>query len=380
MRFDGFGLLDGFEDERHGRRSIVVFSPVGNRAQLEAFVRHVKKLGIGNEADFAFLFRKGLSAPKTGLSELRFFEKTPLGTSGCFFAGQALCHSLGYKTIVVADLDAFLDSRRTFGSMVRMAGEEKCAVVPLSRAPGKQLAAGNYFVMNQWGVFPREVFDEAGFAIPYTCRGGEDWEFSQRLKKQGKLEVYSEGSACHPRAGSTVYHKMANGAKFYPYVSGLMLAFLFSSSYLRYLAWWLYYSFIADSFSDPQMAEAVQCRRPSVASAKQGQPPRVLIRKASASVPVPSRAIFIPASLLQLAFFSKAAYGQEEVLLKMPRWHLWLGMACAALLSPLRLVQGIGAVLAWQKERKNYPYPIMPSGVGKAAKAYLKQLKKAAGN
>ncbi|MCX6771191.1 MAG: hypothetical protein NTX79_04000 [Candidatus Micrarchaeota archaeon] len=263
MSLDGFGLLDGFADARQGRRSVVIFSPVGDLGQLEAFLAHVKKLGIDKEADFVFLFRKGLAARKTGLSALCCFEKIPLGTSGCFFAGQALSYRLGYEIIVVADLDAFLDSKKTLDEMIKLARRTGMAVMPLSKAPREKKPDGNYFVVNQWGVFPRAVFEKIGFEIPYTRRGGEDWEFSNRLRHYRQAMVYRGGNVVHEKIGMGITEKLKNPKKYYPYLRGLMLAFSISwqydaFSYARFFAWFCYYNTFAIMLGDRALAKTVR--------------------------------------------------------------------------------------------------------------------------
>ncbi|MFA6214647.1 MAG: hypothetical protein WC717_05220 [Candidatus Micrarchaeia archaeon] len=385
MKFDGFGLLDGFSDFRQaGQRRVAVFSPVGDGGQLRDFVAHVKRLGIEGQADFVFIFRKGMDCPRTGLSELRCLEKAPIGTSGCFFAGQALCHSLGYETVVLADLDAFLDSKKTFDSMVRMAGERKCAVVPISRAPGGKADGGEYFVINQWGVLPREALDAAGFAIPYTLRGGEDWEFSRRLSSCRKLFVYKQGSVAHPRAGRTIYHKMADGRKFYPYVAGLMRGMLFSSqysksSYFLYLAWYSYYSFLSDAFGEASLRELVAgAHKMEGRSWGNSGKPKFFAEAPSedaAFQPAWAQgALFMPLSLVWLVFFGRLRIAGEGFRMAISRPRLAFGIAIAALLLPIRLLQAALSLASWQETKKKFPFPPTPANLEKVSGAFLGEI------
>ncbi|MBU0586032.1 hypothetical protein KJ780_00815, partial [Candidatus Micrarchaeota archaeon] len=97
-------------------RKVIIFSPVGNHAELELFSKYIKKIGLDkkNEVDFLFIYRKGLEKLDVGLSAIHATEKYPIGTSGSFFAGQATCYSLGYEYIIVTDCDALIDSLETF--------------------------------------------------------------------------------------------------------------------------------------------------------------------------------------------------------------------------------------------------------------------------
>jgi hypothetical protein len=384
MKIGGFGLLEGFEDCRKGRRSIAIFSPVGDERQLDEFVGHVQKLGLDAKADFIFIIRPGLMPGKTGLSELRCREKVRLGTSGCFFAGQALSYRLGYETIVVADLDAFLDSGRTFDSMVRISGKRQCAFMPLSQSEGELPPGKVYGVPNQWGVFPREVFEKAGFAMPYTLRGGEDYEYAMRLTGRGLLRLFKGGSVSHPRAGFTIYHKMADGKKFYPYVTGLMRAMLFSAEYSKkgyvfFMAWHAYYSFFADALCDRALAAAVQNahRLRGFASAPSRQP-AFSIRKVREKAAIPPagtyRVVFIPLSLARLLLLGRLDFATDEIVMECPKAALLFGLAKATMLLPLRLAQGALGALGWKRERESFPFPPMPSNVESVAGALLGEL------
>ncbi|HQT45237.1 MAG TPA: hypothetical protein PLO51_04610, partial [Candidatus Micrarchaeota archaeon] len=137
------------------------------------------------------------------------------------------------------------------------------AVVPLSKAPWEEKPAANYFVVNQWGVFPRAVFEKVGFEIPYTRRGGEDWELSNRLKYYGQITIYRDGHVSHEKIGMGVKEKLKNPKKYYPYLKGLMLAFSYSwqydwLSYLRFFAWFSYYNTFAHMYDDKALAKTVR--------------------------------------------------------------------------------------------------------------------------
>jgi len=274
-------------------RKIIIFSPVGDMSQLDGFAKHVKELGIGKKADFLFIYRQGLAYKDYGLSAIHIAEKMPIGTSGCFFSGQAMSYQLGYEIVVVADLDAFLDSGKSFDGMISQATETSKGAVPLSRSPREQKPANGYFVVNQWGVFPRSVFEKAGFEIPYTRRGGEDWEFSNRLKHYGQVKIYRGGFVTHEKVGMGIAEKLKNPKKYYPYLKGLMLAFSVAwqydiLSYLRFLAWFGYYNTFAIMHGDAALAKTVRLQdfsEKDMRENKSGSPPIKNVLAAAAMIP-----------------------------------------------------------------------------------------------
>jgi hypothetical protein len=326
-------LIGGFSDKRDGKREVAVICPVGGEEQLSAFVRHVRKLGIDGKADFIFIFRPGLPYQFPSLSCFFAAENFPIGTSGCFFAGQALCHELGYKVAVMADLDAFLDCGQTFDSLVRTAQETGKATVPLSKSPEEQTAKGNYFVINQWGAIPRGVFENAGFCAPYMQKGGEDWEYSLRLRKRGLLHVLGAGSSTHPKIGMGVLAKMEQPGKYYSYLTGLMRAYLLSAgysplSYLRFLSWHCYYSFFADWCEDVALLDAIErsavpWKKCSQVKAKGFAPHRLLV---------------------------------------------------AIALVPYRFALGLARIAQGRKNLSSLPFPPTPANAAETCRAYLEAL------
>ncbi len=138
------GLIENISDLRKGTgKKMLIFSPVGDLAQLEGFHSHVTALGLDQEADFLFIYRQGLAAPRLPFSAIHSFEKYPLGTSGCFFAGQYLSYLLGYDILVVADLDAILGSKKDLDGMVALAKKSRCAIVMPSKDPSEVKASKN---------------------------------------------------------------------------------------------------------------------------------------------------------------------------------------------------------------------------------------------
>jgi hypothetical protein len=187
-------LLANTSDRRIGKqKGIIVFSPVGDLKQLDDFCRYVKKMGINRGVDFAFVYREGLTYNEgCGLSAIHATEKYPLGTSGAFFAGQLMAYRLKYPIVVTTDLDAVLDSHRTFTEMAELCRHTGKVVSPANPENPGVYGANS---MNHWTFFPRKVFDEVGFSIPFFIKGGEDYELLYRYREAGKLLVY-QGSQC----------------------------------------------------------------------------------------------------------------------------------------------------------------------------------------
>lgn len=369
------GLLRGFVDSRGGTQArTVVLSPVGDQEQLSTFVKHVKKLGISAEVDFLFVCKDGIAANAQGLSALFCFEKFPLGTSGSFFAGQHLACCLGYSEVVIADLDAFLDSNETFQKLLEIARDGR-AGVPLSRKSAQD-APLDYFVINQWAAVPRQVFEECGFCAPYTFSGGEDYEFSRRIAKAGKLEICRGGHCLHPREGIGALSKMAQKKKFYPYLSGLLRAYLLAGSYdaacsLRYVAWRSYYSFFADAFGDKDLMGAVGEAHfflPSKPS--EGRP---LVERRETGVGASRGPLQELLAIPSFIISGKATVGGDEFSLRMPRSALALGVFKAILLCPFRLLQSASALVARNNRVPSGLFPPTLENAGEVALFFKKR-------
>lgn len=372
-------LLENFADFRTGpQKKIAIYCPVGSESELPGFFSHVKSLGIDSAADFVFILRGGLKLPSMPLPAFCASEKHPLGTSGCFFAGQSLAYQLGYETMVAADLDAFLDSRETFDSLLSIAQKGACAV-PLSKPPGGEGSRG-YFVINQWGACPRSAIDAAGFVSPYNYRGGEDYEYALRLRKAGLLRVFTEGFSIHPREGSSIYHKSQQPKKYYPYVCGLMRAFLLSSSYdfsglPKYFLWHAYYSFFADAMQDLQLHAAAREAGSFSAAFKFEDAPCIfsLEKNAGGSSFFSGfpPALFTPFSLASLLAAKGFSHHGERITLKASRLSLAFRIASALLLAPYRFLQSLGRAWAFLQLKKSVPFPPKPSNLQSVQQAYL---------
>jgi len=377
-------LLENVRDCRKGgRRKILVFSPVGSLAQLDEFNTTIGALGIGKEVDFLFIYRKGLAYCNPGLSAIHATERHPLGTSGCFFEGQALGYRLGYETIVVADLDSVLDSRRTFYGMVRMARRMQAAILPRYRI--KENLAPIASNVNNWGVYPRAVFEKAGFSVPYVWKGSEDYEFGERLRSHGAVSVYAHGSFSHHFSGFTAYHKMAEKKKYYPYINGTLKAILFVSEYkggarLNYIAWHCFYYFFADALSDSGLKKIIGpahlfriLEAPDFGKDRQFFAIKKVRGTGSFSNTSPLRVLQIPYSLASLALFGKYhVYTDIIELAGCTRLEFAARLAFATLLLPARAAQACLNLAAWKKERKKVHFPPNASNLAGVEGDFLK--------
>ncbi len=378
-------LIEKISDLRKGKqKDTVVFSPVGDKDQLLGFYKHVKKLGIEKEVDFIFLYRKGLKIIDKGFSAIHGFEKYPLGTAGCFFSGQDLAYRLGYKLIIVADLDAFLDSKKTFHEMARLALETGKVVSPVSTC-NENMEKYLAYNFNQWSFFPRKAFEKVGFSIPYLWKGGDDYELMRRYKSKKQSIVYNKGIVLHPMVGYTVFHKIGQKGKQYPYVGGLLKSLLFVSTYdapaiLKYLMWYSYYSYIADAFDAHELRKIISDANQFIlhdakAQGKQFFSVEKVRESGKYSNVSPKRVLLLPAAFL--CFLAKGYYDIyiDRVTLKISKLELLARILKGTVLIPVRLVQGVLSIGKWKKSMKKVPFPITASNLDNAEKRFEELVK-----
>ncbi len=372
-------LLENIVDMREGpRKKAVVFSPVGDMAQMEEFCRHVKSLKIHDAADFVFVYRQGLKYSSL-LPAVHAAERYPLGTAGCFFAGEKLAYSLGYEVIIVADLDAHLDSRRTFDEMLEMCRKGGKVVSPVSTSQenSEKYVAYNF---NQWSFFPREAYDTIGMSTPYFWRGGDDYEMICRYRHHGENVVYTKGNVFHPMVGYTVFHKMVQRKKQYTYIAGLLKSLLFIGTYSRvgsakYLLWHVYYSFAADVFSDPDLGDAVNGAHTLSVEEPEGNDMKIFevkkVRERGRYSNVsPMRAFLFPAALVHLLLFGHYDIYTDRVYLKMPKWKMLLGLGAAVLLLPIRAAQALACLSQFGRYFGKVVFPVTSANMDKAEGIY----------
>jgi len=241
-------------------REVVIFCPVGDAEQFKGFVRMMHKLGISMDEKIDFLFVSppslNLAPMDKTLSAIYYKENiVKLGTSGAFFAGQVMAHKLGYKTIVVADIDVEMDDPKVLYDCIAISKRDKKIVMPQCRA---RTTSNDTVSSSVWGfgVFPREMIDKHGFCTPYFRYGAEDYDYNCRVAPD-KFE-YKGGMIYHPRVGNIYYTKAINPRKFYPYLSSLMKCFLLHKKYLHYEVWFIYNMFLSDVFCDLQLNYAMR--------------------------------------------------------------------------------------------------------------------------
>jgi hypothetical protein len=336
------------------------------------------------EVDFLFIFRDISDIRYTGLSALYFIEKYPIGTSGCFFAGQKLLYDLGYSVIVSTDLDAELDGVETFDSIVALAIENKKAVFTRSifnENTSKQLA----YNVNDWAAFPREFFDEVGFSTPYMWRGGEEYELLTRLLKthRDKFMVHS-GGYTHPFVGFSIYHKLAERKKYCPYVSGILRAILFVSEYdktalAKFILWYVYYGFFADLLDDKALKQALKTSgrfelMREVQDAEQWFKIEKIKETGKFSNTSISRIVYLPISIISLVLFGKYDLYTDRITLLMGRSKFITNLIKATLSIPIRKLEAISRITEWKKERKKFVFPITPLNADEAEQIWISKL------
>jgi len=373
-------LLTSVDDRRHDRsnKSAIVFAPVGDLVQFEGFCSHIRKLGLDKEkeVDFLFICRTGIKMPEQGFSAIYAYEKIPIGTSGAFFAGQAYGYLLGYETIIVADCDAFLDSKKTFDAMLAMSRREGKAVSAPTFADESQTVP-NATNPNGWGFMPRQVFEKAGFSIPYTWKGGDDFEIAFRFGRAGLRAWYNEGKVFHPMSGYTIYHRIVHKKKYYPYACGIFKALLFIAdydkpSYLKYALWYAFNYFFATLLDEAGLKKIVQSSgRMTVYDKPDMAPnPNIAIEKGSMgreySTAGHERYFFVPKSVLLLLVFGRCSVHDEAIVLRMPRVIFALRLLLACLLLPVALAGGLASIIRWQGERRKVIFPIKPNDLDAA--------------
>jgi hypothetical protein len=367
------------------RKNIVVACPVGDGAELAKFVAWARKTGISEIADFVFIYRAGMRVQDIGLDSFHAVEKVPLGTCGAFFVAQSLSYSLGYEVVVLSDINAFLDSKKGFVACKDLALSSKKAVLPIIYQGEGKMIGNNTYNPNSFGFIPRNVFEEVGFSVPYPWRGGEDYEFRSRLLKHGKAIFTDKAYVRHPMEGFTIYHKMLAKRKYYPYVAGLILAMLLEStyrkaSYLKYIAWRMFYSFFADVFSDGQMSEIAQNSEKFIIRDEitEGGAPVGIEKLENALEFNPTflgRALSVPVSLLSLLLFKRYDTLDDRIVLRESRLRLLLGIIIATILIPIRFCQTLLSLIGWKNELGKIVFPIMPKNLKEAVQVYARLLK-----
>lgn len=381
-------LLSSFILNIKKRKNVVIVCPAGETEELKNFAKYLKNSGISSLTDVIFIYKKGLDfVALDGTSTLHIKEKIPLGTSGAFFTAAYLGYLLGYDIVVVADINVFIDSKKSFLGCVELAKKENKIIFPICTAPedANPDKAASYNV-NGFAFYPRKVFEIAGFHIPYTWRGGEDFEFLMRLANAGLVYVNKNAHISHPRAGYTIFHKMTEKKKFYPYMAGHLKAFLLLAKqspayYIKFLAWHLFYSFFADVFSDKELFKTLGKSPYFLAFYQASQKEeRFEIKKIRQTGIYPyssfQRFFMLPSILASLLLSKKAQVYTDEITLRTSRLDIVFGLIKAVFLTPWRLLQAVQALLSGKKTRETLVYPVKPENAGEAVKIFAGLLEK----
>lgn len=375
-------LFSRIDDRRKGKNKVAVLCPVGDLGMLKGFLKILREQGF-KEYDLLLIYPSGMEFyDEKGFSIIHAGERLPLGTSGCFFAGQAFLYSQGYEIVVVADIDALPSSPDMLGALVEESRKTRKVCVPLSVVGKDSVPDKNYFVINQYGAYPRSVFEKAGFITPYFWRGAEDWEMTNRVREMGLLNVVEDLAVYHPREGMRIYEKIANKKKFYPYVNGFLRAFLFRSgskiSYLiGYLARYVFYRFFSVAFQDKELAKCLFATSSFriISYSNEGGNLNVE-RKEEGVAPQGSFLgdLLLPFEVLLLGKVSKGPFSISAK----SRLSLLVFLLLGTIYSPFSLVEALIRFLEWGSSRKKVEYPVFPGNVDSAITIYEKYLKEKA--
>ncbi|VVB99702.1 Uncharacterised protein [uncultured archaeon] len=231
---------------------------------------------------------------------------------------------------------------------------------------------------NGWGFFPRAIFGQSGFSIPFTWKGGDDFEIAYRLDRKGLRTWYRKGRIFHPMAGFTIYHRIASKGKYYPYASGIFRAMLFISEYdlkhaPKYCLWYVFYRFFALLLDEPELARIADasCIMRTYPKPDLTPNPNIAIVKSGGMEEYRTsgkgRYFFIPRSLLSLLISGECNVHDEKIVLLMPRWKFALRLAASVALVPVFSLLALSKLAVWRGERKKAIFPIMPADLGAAA-------------
>ncbi|MEM3499678.1 MAG: hypothetical protein QXF35_01500 [Candidatus Bilamarchaeaceae archaeon] len=376
-------LLSSFSLNIKNMKDTVIVAPVGDIEELKNFVKYLKDTEINEVADVIFVYKHGLDFIPLNLNALQIKEKIPLGTSGAFFAATYLGYSLGYEIIVVADINVFIDSKRSFLECRKIVKKENKVVFPVCISledanPDKALS----YNVNGFAFYPRKAFGVVGFHLPYTWRGGEDFELLIRLGKANLIYINKNAYVVHPRAGYTIFHKMAEKRKFYPYIAGIMKSFILHSfsdlsAIAKFILWYVFYSFFADVFSDRELSKTLekapffQFFYPALINNKILEIKRV---KEKGFYPYSSilRFLLTPFLFISLFISKKATIYTDEIILKTSRFNIFFGLVKAIIFIPIRFLQSLKSLFIGRNTAKRLIYPIKPENAKEAIKIFSK--------
>jgi hypothetical protein len=377
-------------DNRRKKAEVALFCPVGDKNQLIEFLKVVRKLDYHDKIDYLFIYPRNFGIDPEdsifdGLSITHIEETLPVGTSGAFFCGSYFLYQEGYIFIIISDIDAFPNSKNMLTVLLAKAKGKDKVIIPSSYSSSDRNYQREMANINQWSIIPRAIFEKVGFYTPYFFRGGEDFEFLERIKKENLLEVKDDIYVHHPRAGYSIFHKLNAKRKFYPYIAGLMKAHVFlPSNYFKYnlffLIWYLYYSFFADVFSDSDLKKTINLVKDfSLFIPKENNNEWFEIKQIYQKANYPKtwleRFLITLKMILSLILTKKAVIYTDEVILKKSRINFILGLLKASLFIPFNLIKGVFDLFQAKKNAKKFPYPVKPENAPEAIKAYIQLIK-----
>ncbi len=369
------------QDNRSSKKSIALFSPAGDKKMLELFVSIIKKQSF-KDFDVLLIYPKGAEFfNDDSLSIINAEEKLPLGTSGCFFAGQVFLYQQGYDIIINVDLDAIPSTPDLLSNLISKAIEKKIVCVPLS-ASEEKIIPGR-FIINHYGAFPRSVFDNIGFVTPYFWRGAEDWDMAQRLQKHNLIEVVNSLHILHPLPASSVYHKLVSRKKYYPYLSSLMKAFLLQGgvkNIFKYICWYSFYAFFSNVFSDQELRDSINYSSSFKLLDKISEKPFLVIESSGSKSGFEQgyigRLISNVKVFAGLVASGKGSLGSDTFSLPSgARTGFILRSLFSIIICPLYPLESLVHIAIWQSQKDKIIYPVKPSNLEESVSIYLNYLR-----
>ena len=367
-------------------KEIVICSPCGDKKTFENFVKMMHRLDISMDVNIDFLFVSppdlDLSPMKTTLSAIYYKENiVKLGTSGSFFACQVAAYQLGYKIIIMTDIDVEMDDAKVLYDCIRLAKQTGKIVMPQCRA---RTTSDDTVSSSVWGfgTFPRAMIDKYGFCTPYFHRGAEDYEYNCKVAPD-KIE-YKNGFIYHPRVGNIFYTKAEFPKKFYPYMGALMKCFLLQGKYLHYVGWYMYNSFLSNIFNDIQLRYVLQTSNQfgNLWQNLTNNNRLFVIRKIKEGAATKGKVGTILSVFKSLPLFLLGKYVDyytDRIFYVGNKMNLLKGILLAILKLPIEAIVAISLVGEWHEYYKGrLPYPIYPHNVGSAEAWILENFPKQA--
>ncbi|VVB58875.1 Uncharacterised protein [Candidatus Anstonella stagnisolia] len=235
------------------KHDVCVFCPVGELKFVAPFLEALEKQSF-REFDLLFVYRKGLApANAKGFNALWVQEGGDYGTAGAFYLGQSFAYELGYEFVVLADIDAVVESQELIGKLVQAAKQDGKVHMPVILEPNRKVGGEN---PNGFGCIPRGVFEKVGFSNPFFYRGGEDWDFVRRLRKAGLYVPEKNLVVIHPASGVGIFLDAQNSAKYATYYANGLKSYAWApdaKGTLRYCREFCKLAFFGCAFWNSQM-------------------------------------------------------------------------------------------------------------------------------